>query len=106
MVIPTCGASRYNLLTGKLPRTVAQLDNNAFETMMAPNTRTEAPESFVDLFRRNGYRTVGIGKVSHTVDGYIYGYNEEKGSRMEMPQKILGSLRRAGAFTHTFTRLA
>lgn len=86
VVIPTCGASRYSLLTGKLPRTVAQLDNNAFETMMAPNTRTNTPESFVDLFRRNGYRTVGIGKVSHAVDGYIYGYNEEKGNRMEMPQ--------------------
>ena len=86
VIIPTCGASRYSLLTGKLPRTIAALDNDAFETLMAPNTRTATAESFVDLFRRNGYRTVGIGKVSHAVDGYIYGYNEEKGNRMEMPQ--------------------
>jgi len=29
------------------------------------------PETFVHLFRRNGYYTVGIGKISHTPDGRI-----------------------------------
>lgn len=33
VVVPTCGASRYSLLTGKLPRTAAQLGNNAFENL-------------------------------------------------------------------------
>lgn len=86
VTVPTCGASRYSLLTGKLPATIAQLQNSAFEKLMAPNLHTEAPESFVDLFRRNGYRTIGVGKISHAVDGYIYPYDGEKSGQLEMPQ--------------------
>lgn len=86
VTVPTCGASRYSLLTGRLPRTAAHLGNDAFEKLMAPNARTREPESFVDAFRRNGYTTVGIGKISHSADGYVYGYNEPKSDSLEMPQ--------------------
>src|SRR3546814_4944004 len=35
--------------------------------------------------RRHGYYTVGIGKISHSPDGYIYGYTEPRGTEMELP---------------------
>nr|MBI1230895.1 sulfatase-like hydrolase/transferase [Cytophagales bacterium] len=84
--VPTCGASRCNLLTGLLPGTVDHLKNSAFETFMSDEPEGESPESMVHHFRRNGYRTVGIGKISHSVDGVIYGYDESpEGARPEMP---------------------
>src|SRR3546814_16730120 len=35
--------------------------------------------------RRHGYYTVGIGKISHSPDGHIYGYTEPRGTEMELP---------------------
>ena len=86
VTVPTCGASRYSLLTGHLPRKAVHLSNGAFEKLMAPATKTNEPESFVDAFRRNGYNTTGIGKISHSADGYVYGYTEAKSEQLEMPQ--------------------
>ena len=82
--VPTCGASRYALLTGQYPRTPQQLSNEAFAEGL-PRERQERPESVVELFRRNGYRTVSLGKVSHYPDGRIYSYSGEGDGRLEMP---------------------
>jgi len=45
----------------------------------------EVPESFAHLFRRNGYYTAAIGKISHTPDGKLYSYEGEGDGAPEMP---------------------
>jgi len=85
VAVPTCGASRYALLTGKRPMTPAEINNNAMITELSRKPRTEVPETFVDHLRRSGYYTVGIGKISHMPDGYVYGYEEPKSNQLELP---------------------
>jgi arylsulfatase A-like enzyme len=82
---PTCGASRFSLLTGRRPRTAAELTNAAIERKISGEPRTELPETFVDQIRCSGYYTVGIGKISHSPDGYVYGYEEPKSNKLELP---------------------
>ncbi|NRB49098.1 MAG: sulfatase [Saprospiraceae bacterium] len=83
--VPTCGASRYALLTGMLPQTKQHLSNRAMYEFMAEKAETEKPESFVHELRRNNYYTVGIGKISHSVDGLVYEYREPPSKIKEMP---------------------
>ena len=83
--VPTCGASRYALLTGMLPKTKQHLSNRAMYQFMAEQPEKEAPESFVHQLRRNNYYTVGIGKISHSVDGLVYEYREPPSTIKEMP---------------------
>lgn len=83
--VPTCGASRYALMTGIRPRNYAQLSNNAFVTELADRPEGEIPESFIHQLKRNGYYTVGIGKISHSADGLVYGYEEEPSNKRELP---------------------
>ena len=56
-----------------------------FAEKTAGRERTDRPESLVEHFRRNGYYTVGIGKISHSPDGYLYGYNDPKSDVRELP---------------------
>ena len=70
--VPTCGASRYALMTGLRP-TAASDGNDAFETLM-PTSMPANPESWVDLLRRNGWHTAVLGKVTHEPDGYIWNF--------------------------------
>jgi len=37
--------------------------------------KTEGAQSFPELFRRSGYYTVGIGKISHHPDGKVFSYD-------------------------------
>jgi alkaline phosphatase D len=62
---PTCGASRASMLTGKYPNfSIPQtLSNTAPE--LIPNSSTSVSASLPHHFRRNGYQTVCIGKISH-----------------------------------------
>ncbi|MEX2595137.1 MAG: sulfatase [Anditalea sp.] len=84
--VPTCGASRASMLTGLLPRTPRHLQNSAMEHFLSNKPEGKVPETFVHLFRRNGYHTVGIGKISHSVDGLLYGYEEQpEGAKWELP---------------------
>lgn len=82
---PTCGASRYSLLTGKLPRATNQLTNEAIALNISKQARTEIPETFIDNIKRGGYYTVGIGKISHSADGYLYDYDSPKSNVLELP---------------------
>src|SRR5688572_23142895 len=50
--VPTCGASRHSLMTGKRPRTNLDTQNEAFNQLSL--TEGANPESFAHLFRRNG----------------------------------------------------
>lgn len=83
--VPTCGASRFSMLTGLRPRKKSQLLNNVFETEIANKPESDKSESFVHQLKRNGYYTVGIGKISHSVDGLVYGYDQLPSAKKEMP---------------------
>ena len=83
--VPTCGASRAAFLTGKRPRRTAELGNNIMADEWAIRPESATPETFIHHLRRNGYYTVGMGKISHSADGYVYGYEEEVSDQRELP---------------------
>lgn len=83
--VPTCGASRYALMTGMRPSKPEHLKNTAVEFEISNKTEGEIPESFIHHFRRNGYHTVGIGKITHSADGLLYGYEEAVSEKRELP---------------------
>lgn len=83
--VPTCGASRCCMLTGMLPKTTGCLSNEACRTFISGKPESDIPETFVHHLKRNGYYTVGIGKISHYVDGLLYGYTDPVGTEYEMP---------------------
>lgn len=86
VTVPTCGASRYSILTGMLPRTKAHLSNHAIKKFISGEPEIAKPETFIHHLKRNGYYTVGIGKISHYPDGLIYGYRDNpKGAKKELP---------------------
>ena len=84
-VIPTSGASRCCIFTGQLPTTRADLDNNASEVRLSNADEGKRPETMFHHMRRNGYYTVGIGKVSHSADGRVYKYTEPTSKKLEFP---------------------
>lgn len=63
---PTCGASRYSLLTGQYPKRPASYGNGAFSLYQEGH----APESLPAWFRQHGYHTMQTGKISHSPDGF------------------------------------
>ncbi|MGB6220208.1 sulfatase [Haloferula sp.] len=67
VAVPTCGASRYALMSGFRP-TSSTDGNDAFNGM--PTSLPANPESWVDLLRRNGWHTASLGKITHEPDGY------------------------------------
>ena len=81
---PSCGPSRYTLLTGlygdQAPGNQA-LFERASRMKDAPET---VPPSMPEWFRANGYTTVSVGKVSHHPGGWGGGNWADK-SRPEMP---------------------
>ncbi|MEM9111302.1 MAG: sulfatase [Planctomycetota bacterium] len=89
VAVPTCGTSRYALLTGRSPITSGARgsNNGAFyggPSKLNPEQQPGA-QSLPELFRRSGYRTVLIGKVSHTADGKVFAYNGNGDGREEVP---------------------
>lgn len=70
VAVPTCGASRYALLTGKRPTATIDTGNDAFSQV--PTSESSAPESFAHLFRRNGWRTACLGKVSDEANSFVW----------------------------------
>lgn len=86
VTVPTCGASRYNLLTGILPKTKTEIGNDAAVKLISNKSSKERPKTFLNELRENGYYTVGIGKISHHPDGYVYGYQEPKSDIIELPE--------------------
>src|SRR5690606_565852 len=56
------------------------------ERFISSETEGERPETFIHHLRRNGYHTVGIGKVSHSVDGLLYpSTGNPHGAKRELP---------------------
>lgn len=86
VTVPTCGASRYSLLRSSLPKSREELENGIANKLSEGSLeRSFDPETFIEQLRRNGYHTVGIGKISHSPDGYIYPYRGPKSGRKELP---------------------
>jgi len=83
--VPTCGASRQALLTGMRPVSRRHLKNSITAETLAEKEEEEHPETFIHHLKRNGYYTVGIGKISHSADGLVYGYEERPSSKRELP---------------------
>lgn len=73
------------MLTGMLPLTTGHLGNDAIRNFISNGSETEIPETFIHQLKRNGYKTVGIGKISHYADGLLYGYEETQGTARELP---------------------
>ncbi|MFK7813006.1 MAG: sulfatase [Maribacter sp.] len=82
---PTCGASRHALLTGYRPWKPIHLKNNSIEIELSDKKESEVPETFIHRFKQVGYHTVGIGKISHSADGLVYGYEDEPTQKRELP---------------------
>jgi len=83
--VPTCGASRHALLTGQNPVSVAHTRNSITAETLSVQPEGELPETFVHQLKRSGYFTVGIGKITHHPDGYVYGYLDEPSDQLELP---------------------
>lgn len=85
--VPTCGASRYAFLTGRSPAASRAMQNNAFYggKSRLSDVQLEGAQTMPELFRRSGYHTVQIGKVSHTPDGKVFAYDGKGDGRAEMP---------------------
>lgn len=67
--VPTSGASRAALLTGIEPQSKDAVNNHYLTNKLKGSVETDTPETFVHHLRRNGYYTVGMGKISHMPDG-------------------------------------
>lgn len=86
--VATCGASRFALLTGQSPATSGVTRSNAaLYSGKSALSQEQLPgaQSMPELFRRSGYRTVCIGKISHTADGRVFEYNGKGDGRDELP---------------------
>lgn len=87
--VPTCGASRFSMLTGRRPSSHgdaarAALGNDAFRLLRDRPADERAP-TLPERLRRAGYRTVGIGKISHHPDGRWIAQNGSGDGAPEMP---------------------
>ncbi len=69
--VPTSGASRAAMLTGMYLTDAKQAYNEVFGDNLVGTKESENPETFVHHLRRNGYYTVGMGKISHHGNGHV-----------------------------------
>lgn len=94
---PTCGASRYALLTGRYgPAGNGALFARAGKLKGNPKS---VPPSMPAWFRKNGYTTVSVGKVSHHPGGRG-GRNWDDDAKPEMPNSWDRHLLPAGKWKH------
>ncbi len=65
---PTCGISRFSLLTGTYPRTPSLLKNSVMHNLSKKNA---LPPTLPQVFKENGYTTIAVGKISHYPGGLV-----------------------------------
>lgn len=94
---PTCGASRFALLTGRYADSRVGRGNGAL--VARSKMIDKASPSFPGHFRKNGYTTVSIGKVSHHPGG-LFGKNWADPDSIEMPGAWTRHLLPCGLWQH------
>jgi iduronate 2-sulfatase len=94
---PTCGASRYTLLTGRY----GGAGNNALfqRAEQLKQDPASVPPSLPAWFRKHGYTTVSVGKVSHHPGGRG-GPDWNDDAQPEMPDSWNRHLLPAGPWQH------
>lgn len=94
---PTCGASRYALLTGRYGST----GNDAIfkRAEQFRKTKSFQHKSLPGWFRQNGFTTVSVGKVSHHPGG-LGGSDWNDPSIEEMPGEWTRHLMPSGPWQH------
>jgi len=94
---PSCGPSRYTLLTGRY----GPAGNNAlFLRAKKVGTDPDAvPPSMPEWFREQGYTTVSVGKVSHHPGG-LGGSDWDEDSEVEIPEAWDRHLMPVGEWQH------
>ncbi|MFI3303737.1 MAG: sulfatase [Rikenellaceae bacterium] len=75
---PTSGASRAMMLTGTNAKSNKDVNNFTFSNSLVGSVEGENPETFIHHLRRNGYHTIGMGKVSHSDNGFLYPTGSDK----------------------------
>ena len=89
------------MLTGRSPENSGVVGgNHAFyrgETAISPVEEPGA-QTMPELFRRSGYQTSLIGKMSHTADGRVFAYDGTGDGREEMPLAWSESLTPLGSW--------
>lgn len=94
---PTCGASRYTLLTGKYgPSSNYALFDRAKQLTQSPHTISLSMPAW---FRSHGYTTVAVGKVSHHPGG-LAGKDWNDPTKLEMPDAWDANLQPLGDWQH------
>ena len=94
---PTCGASRYTLLTGRYGGA-----SNAALFQRAANLNDDSasvPPSMPAWFREHGYTAVSVGKVSHHPGG-LGGEDWDDPRQLEMPNSWDRHLLPSGPWQH------
>ncbi|HSH09978.1 MAG TPA: sulfatase [Oceanipulchritudo sp.] len=94
---PSCGPSRYTLLTGRY----GYSDNNALVKRAQQLSRDAGsfPPSMPEWFRMNGFTTVSVGKVSHHPGG-LGGTDWNDPDELEMPNAWDRHLMPVGEWQH------
>lgn len=69
--VPTCGPSRACLLTGRNLETTSDINHHHLARSLAGKPEPVRPETFIHHLKRNGYYTVGMGKISHSDNGHF-----------------------------------
>ncbi|MCH1497200.1 MAG: sulfatase-like hydrolase/transferase, partial [Rubripirellula sp.] len=92
---PTCGASRYTMLTGQY----GSAGNDALFVRAKRQVSSDVPSSMPAWFREQGYATVSVGKVSHHPGGRG-GPDWDNEQQIEMPGAWTRHLHPSGAWKH------
>lgn len=81
--VPTSGPSRACMLTGRGLTDEQGVGHTYLARQLAGKPEGELPETFVHHLKRNGYYTVGMGKVSHNGNG-LFNHGQNAGE-FELP---------------------
>lgn len=92
---PTCGSSRYALLTGSY----GPSDNGALFTRASKMKTQKLPPSLPGIFMNHGYTTVSVGKISHHPGG-MGGRDWNDPEKLEMPKSWNRHLLPCGEWQH------